>query len=192
MEKRLHKNIRRQRQKKNSMRKTKTTSQSPAVRQPNIVAYFDGACEPVNPGGYASFGAVIFIDGVKVWELSKLFVPQKGRESETSNNVAEYSGFIAILEYLLENKLNNEEIQIYGDSMLVLCQMLMDDPKWHKRWEIKDGFYVPLALKAKKLLEQFPKIKGEWIPREKNSIADELSKAELIKAGITFRIQPNG
>jgi ribonuclease HI len=170
-------------------KKFKQATPEPAKK---IVAYFDGACEPINPGGYAAFGAVIFIDGVRIWESSKLFVPQIGREEETSNNVAEYAGFLAILEYLLEKKLNNEEIQIYGDSMLVLCQMLMDDPQWHKRWKIKDGFYVPLALQAQKLLELFPKIQGEWIPREKNSLADELSKAELIKAGITFRMQPNG
>ena len=29
-----------------------------------------------------------------------------------------------------------------------------------------------------------------WIPRDKNDIADELSKAELKKAGVEFRIQP--
>lgn len=156
-----------------------------------ITAYFDGACEPVNPGGYASFGAVVFSGKKRVWELSKLFVPKKGHEKETSNNVAEYSGFIAILEFLIEKKWNRRKITIYGDSMLVLCQMLMDDPTWHKRWAIKKGFYVPLARKALLLLECFPKIEGQWIPREENSIADELSKAELIKAGIRFKIQPN-
>lgn len=156
-----------------------------------IVAYFDGACEPINPGGVASFGAVIFIDEQRVWETSQIFYPQKGKEKETSNNVAEYSGFLSILEYLIKNKLNKNEIQIYGDSMLVLCQALMDDPKYNKRWRIKAGFYVPLAKKALKLLKLFPNIQGNWIPREENSIADELSKAELIKAGVEFRIQPN-
>lgn len=156
-----------------------------------IKAYFDGACEPVNPGGTASFGAVVFINGERVWELSKLFVPKKGKEKQTSNNVAEYSGFIAILEYLLEKKLNKKKIQVYGDSRLVLCQTLMPDPTWGVMWRIKKGFYVPLAYRAKELLEKFPKIEGYWIPREENSIADELSKAELIKAGIEFKIQPN-
>jgi ribonuclease HI len=155
-----------------------------------ITAYFDGACEPVNPGGFASYGAVIFVNDRRVWECSRLFKPAPGCEKETSNNVAEYSGFISILEYLLKNKLHKEKITIYGDSRLVLCQMLMDDPTWGVRWKIKGGFYVPLAFKAKKLLNKFSNISGAWIPREENSIADELSKAELIKAGVQFKIQP--
>lgn len=155
-----------------------------------IEAYFDGACEPVNPGGYAAYGVVILKDKKEIYRTSEIFVPQKGREKETSNNVAEYSGFIKILEWLIENKLHKQKIIVRGDSMLVLCQMLMDDPTWHKRWKIKRGFYVPLAYKALELLQKFPNITGHWIPREENNLADELSKAELIKAGVTFRIQP--
>jgi ribonuclease HI len=54
------------------------------------------------------------------------------------------------------------------------------------------GFYLPIALKCKDLLKQFPNIAGEWIPREQNSLADELSKTELKKAGVKFRIQKEG
>ena len=57
-------------------------------------------------------------------------------------------------------------------------------------WRIKFGFYVPIAKTCKAMLKQFPHITGTWIPREKNSLADELSKAELKKAGVKFRIQP--
>jgi hypothetical protein len=32
-----------------------------------IEGWCDGACEPMNPGGHASWGAVLKIDGVKVW-----------------------------------------------------------------------------------------------------------------------------
>lgn len=150
----------------------------------NIVAYFDGCCEPVNPGGVASYGAVVFIDNRRVWETSEIFYPKKGKEKETSNNVAEYSGFISILEYLNKKKLTKEKIQIYGDSNLVIQQMF-------GTWRIKKGFYVPLAERAKKMVKKFPNIQGDWIPREENGIADELSKAELVKAGVEFRIQPN-
>lgn len=149
-----------------------------------IKAWFDGCCEPVNPGGVASFGAIIFNEEQKIWECSQIFYPQKGKEKETSNNVAEYSGFLAILEYLLKNNLEKEKIQIYGDSNLVIQQMF-------GTWKMRQGFYIPIALKAQKLLKKFKNIKGSWIPREQNGLADELSKAELIKAGIEFRIQPN-
>lgn len=147
-----------------------------------ITAYFDGCCEPVNPGGIASFGAVIIKNKKRIWECSRVFFPEKGKEEETSNNVAEYNGFIAILDYFMENKLTDESIEIFGDSNLVIQQMF-------GTWKIKKGFYKPYAIKAKVLLSNFKHITGKWIPREKNTIADELSKAELIKAGIKFRIQ---
>lgn len=149
-----------------------------------IEAYFDGCCEPVNPGGVASFGAVILKDGIKLWECSQIFYPKKGKERETSNNVAEYSGFKAILEYLIQNSLEKEKIHIFGDSNLVIQQMF-------GTWRIRQGFYVPLAFDCLKLVRKFKNLKGSWIPREENGIADELSKAKLIKAGVEFRIQPN-
>jgi len=148
-----------------------------------IEAYFDGCCEPVNPGGTASYGVVILKDRQKIWETSKLFTPKRGREKETSNNVAEYSGFKAILDYLIAHDLTKSQIIVYGDSKLVIEQMF-------GRWRIKFGYYVPIATTCKAMLKQFPYLTGKWIPREKNFLADELSKAELIKAGVTFRIQP--
>ena len=152
------------------------------INNNTIVAYFDGCCEPVNPGGVASYGAVIFKNGERIWECSELFRPIKGNEKETSNNVAEYSGFLAILEYLKANNYKKYFIQIYGDSKLVINQM-------QGEWLMHKGFYIPTALKAKKLLKEFKHINLQWIPREENDIADELSKAELKKAGVEFRIQ---
>ena len=148
-----------------------------------IKAFFDGCCEPKNPGGVAAYGAVILRDGQKIWEDSQVFYPKGGHEMETSNNVAEYSGFKAILDHLLAGGLHLEPIEVFGDSNLVIQQMF-------GRWKIRGGFYVPVALACKKLLEKFPRIRGHWIPREQNSIADELSKAQLIKAGVKFEIQP--
>ena len=156
----------------------------------SIIAYFDGCCEPVNPGGTASFGVVILKGKKRIYECSKIFFPQKGKEKETSNNVAEYSGFTEILNYLIENKLTKENIIVYGDSKLVLCQMFGDEERDGMIWKMKGGYYLPFAIKAKELLKKFKNIQGHWIPREENSLADELSKAELLKAGIRFRIQP--
>lgn len=148
-----------------------------------IKAYFDGCCEPINPGGTASYGAVIFVGKNRVWECSEIFFPATGKEKDTSNNVAEYCGFISILEYLLENKLNQESITIYGDSKLVIEQM-------QGNWRMIKGFYLPYAKKAKELFVKFKKTKLYWIPRDKNDIADELSKAQLKKAGVIFKLQP--
>lgn len=161
----------------------KTGRIEPENRRPSIVAYFDGCCEPINPGGTASYGVVIQKDGETIHEASKVFLPEKGRERETSNNVAEYSGFRHILEWLIGEALNEAEIKIFGDSNLVIQQMFGS-------WRIKKGLYTPIAWRCCELLKEFTKISGHWIPREQNALADKLSKEELIKAGIKFRIQP--
>lgn len=154
------------------------------VKLPRIEAWFDGCCEPVNPGGTASYGAVVFVDGKRVWDCSEIFFPEKGKERETSNNVAEYSGFLAILIWLLKNGHDKANTTIYGDSKLVIEQM-------QGNWKMHGGFYIQTAKLAKAALKRFKKVpKLQWIPRDQNDIADELSKAELIKAGVEFRIQP--
>ena len=149
-----------------------------------IEAYIDGCCEPVNPGGVAAYGVVVLRDGGKIYQASKIFLPRKGRERETSNNVAEYSGLKHLLGFLLQAGLDQETIKVYSDSRLVIEQM------WGT-WRIKAGFYVPIALECRNLLKSFPRTFGQWIPRERNELADELSKAELIRAGVKFRIQPH-
>ena len=146
------------------------------------IAYFDGACEPANPGGTASFGAVIYEEDKnveKVWECSEVY----GQGKLMSNNVAEYAGFIAVLEWFIEQELCDAEIVVKGDSMLVTNQMFGS-------WKIKSGFYAALAEKARELLSQFTNSRGEWIPRDRNDVADRLSKEVLKRAGVQLRLQP--
>ncbi len=145
-----------------------------------IQAYFDGSCGPVNPGGTAAFGAVVYKDGQRVWECSQIFQPLPGEEQLTSNNVAEYCGLLALLNYFLENKMREEQIVVRGDSNLVIQQM-------NGRWKIKKGFYLPVALEAQRKVKDFSNIHFEWIPREQNELADELSKQELKTNGIGSR-----
>lgn len=146
-----------------------------------ITAYFDGCCEPINPGGTAAFGAVIMMDGKTILQHSEIYKPLRPRE--TSNNVAEYNGLLAILEFLYRNKLNEEQIVIRGDSQLVIRQMSGE-------WGINQGLYVPFANRARNALRFFPNIRFEWVSRESNRHADGLSKRHLKRAGIKFRIQP--
>jgi hypothetical protein len=61
-----------------------------------------------------------------------------------------------------------------------------------KKCQIRGGHYAQIAFRCRELLKRFPRIRGEWIPREENTLADELSKSQLIKAGVEFRIQPLG
>ena len=144
-----------------------------------IEVWFDGCCEPVNPGGHAGYGAAI-LDGSKtLWECSGYILASP----QTSNNLAEYTAFLSAVDWLVENKLHTEEIIFYGDSKLVINQMFGS-------WRIRKGIYVPLAIMAREKIKKLTKASGEWVPREENYIADELSKRELLKRGIVFKIQP--
>lgn len=174
-----------------------------------FTCFFDGCCEPVNPGGTGGLGAVIFDRkmplrvkggtdahlGGRVFELSKLIPPAP----ETSNNVVEYLAVNAIFDWFVERGLTQETVQIFGDSRLIINQLW--GPPSGKLWKIhgvdtqlippkKPGFYAPHAVAAREKLKIFRNCLGFWIPRKENSIADELSKAELKRAGVEFRIQP--
>ena len=82
-------------------------------------SYIDGLCEPVNPGGFATYGLVVYDRNmVKVHEEFK-FV---GKGDEMSNNVAEYSGLVALLEYLIQNDIQGN-ISVKLDSKLVVGQL---------------------------------------------------------------------
>jgi len=142
-----------------------------------IEMWFDGACEPKNPGGYGAYGVYISCNNVEYFKEGKCV----GHGKDISNNVAEYSGFIRGLEYLLPRK--KEHIHVRGDSMLVIQQM-------QGKWRMKKGIYLPLAHKALELVEQFSKLSFEWIPREENDICDGLGKDILRQMKIQFKIQP--
>lgn len=141
--------------------------------------FFDGCCEPRNPGGTAGYGAVIFKGGERVWETSGTIPPSP----TTSNNVAEYLAFTAILDWFIEQQLTGAPILVKGDSNLVIQQCFGS-------WRIKKGFYAETAREAKKKVARFKNLHGTWIGRDKNAIADDLSKAHLRAAGVEFRIQP--
>lgn len=146
----------------------------------NIVCYFDGATEPINPGGSMGIGCCAMIDKKIIYQHSG-FVEAK---PENSNNVAEYMALVHILEYLKSAGYDADNTIIYGDSMLVIKQMT-------GKWKIKEGRYVEHARKSLTLIRQFRKVPlFFWIPREKNFLADELSKAEMIKNKVQFKIQP--
>jgi len=123
--------------------------------------YFDGACEPKNPGG--KIGAGVYItDGINEFTDS-IYLEAK---PTNTNNIAEYMAFIFVLK-LMKNK-SGDRINIYGDSMLVVNQM-------NGEWQIKHGAYRDYALKAKPMLEELKKkntISISWISREQNEKAD--------------------
>ena len=146
-----------------------------------IKCWIDGCCEPVNPGGTAGYGVSVQRDGLQLWEESRIV----GSGPKMSNNVAEYSGLLSLLQFLLKSGLNEEQIMVYSDSKLVIEQT------WGKpKWKMRQGLYIPIAKQCREYLAVFPNITGTWIPREQNEEADRLSKAALKSRGVKFKLQP--
>jgi ribonuclease HI len=130
-----------------------------------IKLYFDGLCEPKNPGGVATYGYVVYRDGKKVHEGRGLagqpFSP------EATNNVAEYTAIIKGLEYLADQKVA-EPVLVRGDSKLVIEQSA-------GRWKVKSPNIAPLNARVRELFFKFPSLTFEWVPREQNREADALT-----------------
>lgn len=143
----------------------------------NFEVFFDGACEPKNPGGHLGYGYLIYQDGDYI--LSDSFYEPKS--SNNTNNVAEYKACLEALHRLLQyvsiHSITEYSVSAFGDSMLVVKQM-------NGVWNINSGAYKEFALKTKSLIEDFENIKFNWIPREQNQDADDMSKQELKKRGV--------
>jgi ribonuclease HI len=132
------------------------------------LAWFDGACEPVNPGGKATFGVVVKARDGTVLLREHGYV---GEGSQMSNNVAECAGVLHVLKYLAPRPPGR--VTIHGDSNLVINQL-------NGKWRIRKGLYRSIAMEAKELLAYLRglgwKITCCWIPRTQNEECDALSK----------------
>jgi ribonuclease HI len=147
-----------------------------------IEVYFDGLCQPYNPGGIACYAFVIKKYGYNNNNddetcVGQTIYSQYGLAAEpftndASNNVAEYMGVIKALErlLLLLPQLNgdNSKIIVRGDSKLVVYQI-------KGKYKVKASRIVPLHQTVISLISKFKVINIEWIPREQNRDADRLS-----------------
>lgn len=140
-----------------------------------IECFFDGAVIPHNPSGHGGFGILIRKDHQTIYSEAVYI----GRWATLSNNCAEYAGCISVLRYLLREGIT--EAIIYGDADLVIKQM-------NGEWKAKSGAYLPYYVEAYALRVQLPNVKLEWIPREMNCGADDLSKIGAGKRVIGFNL----
>lgn len=129
-----------------------------------LVIFADGGSRG-NPGIAGSGTAVYNEDRSQLLKEIAYVVGQK-----STNNVAEYHGLLRGLEAAVE--LGADEVEFYMDSKLVVEQM-------NGRWKIKHPDMQKLAIEARRLLNQIPRFSLEWVPRAKNSVADELSNVAM-------------
>jgi ribonuclease HI len=71
-----------------------------------IQVYFDGLCQPYNPGGIACYAFVILAkkghEQKQQQQYSEYGLAAEPFSDNATNNVAEYTGIIKALEWLLE------------------------------------------------------------------------------------------
>ncbi len=129
--------------------------------------FFDGLCEPKNPGGVACYGYVVYLESPSG---RKKLVEDSGVAAEpgpdSTNNVAEYAGLIKGLEWVRTNA-DDRELEIIGDSTLVIRHLTGE-------YKVRAPRLVPLYRKACSLLNEL-KWTARWVRREENTVADELS-----------------
>ena len=128
-----------------------------------IEVYFDGLCEPINPGGVGCYGYAIYQNEITIKKGARAIGEGKG----ITNNVAEYSALKRAIEWIQEQGIE-DEIVVKGDSMLVINQM-------KGIWQIKSETSRRYVSTIRELLKG-KKVRFVWIPREQNSEADMLSR----------------
>ena len=130
----------------------------------DAVVYCDGACEPKNPGGVATYGWVAYWKDQERARDCGVVCEGPG----ATNNVAEYSALINALKFFVSKNFAGP-LTVRSDSQLLVNQMA-------GKWEVRAPSIIPYYSEAKKLANHFDQIHYEWIPREKNGTADQLSK----------------
>jgi probable phosphoglycerate mutase len=131
---------------------------------PWFTAHCDGGSRG-NPGP-AGYGAVVEdSEGKVVARLSRFLGLQ-------TNNYAEYSGLLAVLEWALAN--NARRLRVISDSELMVKQM-------KGIYKVKSPGLVPLYQEAKKMARQLEKFEMSHTLRGGNKEADRLANEAMDK-----------
>ena len=129
------------------------------------VYYVDGSVVP-SPGGIVGYG----------WTCPKTNesgngIAYQGGESAT-NNASEWLAAAAALAHVLCVHKTTGTVTIRSDSELLVNQL-------NGEWRVKHGNLKPLAAVVNIMIEELQGIGidviAEWVPREQNKVADELS-----------------
>jgi ribonuclease HI len=127
-----------------------------------LVAYIDGGARG-NPGP-AGFGVrVEQTDGTLVEEFSEAI-------GVATNNVAEYRGLLAALEWAKAH--GHRDLHVRSDSLLLVQQMLGN-------YKVKHAGLQPLHAKARMLANEIGRVTFEHVGRAHNARADRLANAAM-------------
>jgi probable phosphoglycerate mutase len=128
----------------------------------SLVAYIDGGARG-NPGP-AGFGVrVEQPDGTLVEEFSESI-------GTATNNVAEYRGLLAALEWASSH--GHRALHVRSDSLLLVQQMLGN-------YKVKNAGLQPLHARARILAHTIGTVTYEHVRRESNAHADRLANVAM-------------
>jgi len=127
-----------------------------------VELYIDGAADLHSKT--SGIGGVFFQNGNEIDSFSEFL-------GDATNNEAEYNALIRGLQVAKE--LNISNICIYADSLLVVNQV-------NGEFKVKHENMIPLHTLATDLLDDFDSWTLKHILRDKNTIADKLSKAGMM------------
>ncbi|MDQ3947499.1 MAG: ribonuclease HI family protein [Thermoproteota archaeon] len=138
-----------------------------------IEVYFDGLCQPINPGGISCYAFVVKSGGRTIY--TDYGVAGEPFSEDSTNNVAEYTALVKALQWLLENNLGSSKIEVKSDSKLIVNQLTGD-------YKVKARRIISLYKQVLLLKSKFQDIQIKWVPREKNKEADTLTNKAYNKA----------
>jgi ribonuclease HI len=128
-----------------------------------VKLYADGLCEPVNPGGWACWGWLAEDDaGRRLADGTGCL----GHGAGMTSNVAEYHAGLEALRWAAGQGLAVGTLHM--DSQLVVNQAM-------GAWQCKAAHLWPLLVELRSLMASTG-ARLEWIPRERNCKADQLSR----------------
>jgi len=127
-----------------------------------IIAYIDGGSRG-NPGP-AGFGVRIEDEGGAL--VNEIAEPI----ARATNNVAEYSGLIAALEWAKRN--GHRRVHVRSDSELLVNQMV-------GTYKVKNPGLQPLHAQARRLAGEIGRVTFEHVPRAQNAHADRLANLAM-------------
>lgn len=137
------------------------------MTQPSeVILYIDGASRG-NPGPAAYAVVVESSDGSRLAGFSRCL-------GEATNNVAEYHGLLAALEFTLKN--DYRRIQVRTDSELLALQI-------KGVYRVKSPGLKPLHDMARRMIARLESFSIRHVPREQNGEADRLANQALDAAG---------
>jgi probable phosphoglycerate mutase len=130
--------------------------------EPDLVAHIDGGARG-NPGPAAYAAIITRPDAKVVKEISHYL-------GETTNNIAEYAGLLAAVEFAVRH--GTRSLRVISDSELLVRQI-------RGEYKVKSDGLKPLFRQVKDLISRLESFSITHVRREQNREADRLLNRTL-------------